>query len=47
MSEALPLSEWQAAFERTRRADGLKFVLDPRLDGVLASAMTHEEDLAA
>jgi L-iditol 2-dehydrogenase len=32
ISDVLPLSAWQTAFERTRRADGLKLVLDPRLD---------------
>jgi L-iditol 2-dehydrogenase len=32
ISDVLPLSAWEAAFERTRRADGLKLVLDPRLD---------------
>jgi L-iditol 2-dehydrogenase len=32
ISDVLPLSAWQVAFERTRRADGLKLVLDPRLD---------------
>jgi len=32
VSDVLPLSDWQTAFERTRRADGLKLMLDPRLD---------------
>jgi L-iditol 2-dehydrogenase len=32
VSDAAPLSAWQAAFARTRRADGLKLVLDPRMD---------------
>lgn len=32
VSDVLPLSAWQTAFERTRRADGLKLMLDPRLD---------------
>lgn len=32
VTDAAPLSGWQAAFERTRRAEGLKLVIDPRLD---------------
>jgi L-iditol 2-dehydrogenase len=32
VTDVLPLSAWETAFERTRRADGLKLVLDPRLD---------------
>jgi L-iditol 2-dehydrogenase len=31
VTDVLPLSAWQSAFARTRRADGLKLVLDPRL----------------
>jgi L-iditol 2-dehydrogenase len=27
-----PLSEWRTAFDRTARADGLKLMIDPRLD---------------
>jgi L-iditol 2-dehydrogenase len=34
VTDVLPLSEWEHAFGRTRRADGLKIVLDPRLDVV-------------
>lgn len=30
VSEVLPLTRWQAAFERTAQADGLKIMLDPR-----------------
>jgi L-iditol 2-dehydrogenase len=33
VSDVAPLSAWQASFERTRRADGLKLMLDPRLGG--------------
>jgi L-iditol 2-dehydrogenase len=29
VSESVPLSDWQRAFERTARGDGVKFVLDP------------------
>jgi L-iditol 2-dehydrogenase len=32
ITDAAPLSRWETWFERTRRADGLKLVLDPRLD---------------
>jgi L-iditol 2-dehydrogenase len=32
ITDVSPLSAWASAFERTRRADGLKLVLDPRLD---------------
>jgi len=32
VTDVLPLSDWQTAFERTRPADGLKLVLDPRRD---------------
>lgn len=31
VSDVLPLSDWETAFARTRKADGLKLVLDPRL----------------
>lgn len=33
---ASPLRDWEQAFERTRHSDGLKLVIDPRLDGVAA-----------
>jgi L-iditol 2-dehydrogenase len=33
VSGAFPLSRWQEAFERTARAEGLKLVIDPRLEG--------------
>jgi L-iditol 2-dehydrogenase len=33
VSAAFPLSRWQEAFERTARAQGLKLVIDPRLEG--------------
>jgi L-iditol 2-dehydrogenase len=32
VSDVLPLAAWETAFARTRTADGLKLVLDPRLD---------------
>jgi L-iditol 2-dehydrogenase len=31
VSDVLPLADWETAFARTRRADGLKLMLDPRL----------------
>ena len=31
VTDVLPLSEWETAFARTRRADGLKLMLDPRM----------------
>jgi L-iditol 2-dehydrogenase len=33
VTDVLPLTEWETAFERTRRADGLKLMLDPRQGG--------------
>ena len=33
VSAILPLSNWQEAFDRSFALDGVKFVLDPRLDG--------------
>jgi L-iditol 2-dehydrogenase len=33
VSDVSPLSAWKTSFERTRRADGLKLMLDPRMDG--------------
>ncbi len=33
VTDVLPLSEWQMGFSRTRQANGLKVMLDPRLDG--------------
>jgi L-iditol 2-dehydrogenase len=32
VTAALPLSRWREAFDRTRAADGMKLVIDPRLD---------------
>jgi len=32
VTDVLPLSAWESAFARTRAADGLKLMLDPRLD---------------
>jgi L-iditol 2-dehydrogenase len=32
ITDVAPLSAWASSFERTRRADGVKLVLDPRLD---------------
>jgi L-iditol 2-dehydrogenase len=37
VSAVLPLTAWQTAFARTRRAEGLKLVLDPRLDAAASS----------
>jgi L-iditol 2-dehydrogenase len=36
VSETLPLSEWRRAFDRSFAADGIKFVLDPRLEEAAA-----------
>jgi L-iditol 2-dehydrogenase len=33
VTDIAPLSRWESSFARTRRADGLKLMLDPRLDG--------------
>jgi threonine dehydrogenase-like Zn-dependent dehydrogenase len=35
ITQAYPLAEWRAAFERTASADCMKLVIDPRL-GVAA-----------
>jgi L-iditol 2-dehydrogenase len=35
VSEAYPLARWREAFDRTRAADGVKLILDPRLDEVI------------
>lgn len=32
VTDVLPLSAWETAFARTRQADGLKFMLDPRME---------------
>lgn len=32
VTDVSPLSAWETSFARTRRADGLKLVLDPRMD---------------
>jgi L-iditol 2-dehydrogenase len=32
VTDVSPLSQWEASFGRTRRADGLKLMLDPRMD---------------
>jgi L-iditol 2-dehydrogenase len=32
VTDVAPLSAWETSFARTRRADGLKLLLDPRLD---------------
>lgn len=32
VTETLPLSEWKRGFDRSFASDGIKFVLDPRLD---------------
>ena len=34
VTDVLPLSEWQTGFARTRAADGVKLVLDPRMDAL-------------
>jgi L-iditol 2-dehydrogenase len=36
VTAAFPLSRWREAFDRTRAADAVKLVLDPRLDGTAA-----------
>jgi L-iditol 2-dehydrogenase len=41
ISDVLPLSAWHTAFERTRRADGVKLVLDPRLDARVRAHADH------
>jgi len=33
VTDVAPLSQWQTSFGRTRKADGLKLMLDPRMDG--------------
>jgi hypothetical protein len=33
VTDVAPLSQWETSFARTRKADGLKLMLDPRLDG--------------
>jgi threonine dehydrogenase-like Zn-dependent dehydrogenase len=30
VTEVVPLREWRRAFEASRAADGIKYVLDPR-----------------
>jgi L-iditol 2-dehydrogenase len=45
VSDVLPLAEWQAAFERTRRADGLKLMLDPRMVGAHLAAGPRREGM--
>jgi L-iditol 2-dehydrogenase len=32
VTDVAPLSQWETSFARTRKADGLKLMLDPRLD---------------
>ena len=32
LTQAFPLASWREAFDRTRAADGVKLVIDPRLD---------------
>jgi len=32
VSEVVPLTEWKCAFDRSFAADGIKFVIDPRMD---------------
>lgn len=32
VTDVVPLDDWQRAFDATRRAEGMKFVLDPRSD---------------
>jgi L-iditol 2-dehydrogenase len=38
LTDALPLSSWREAFDRTRAGDGVKLVIDPRLDAALGRA---------
>ncbi len=33
VTDVSPLSQWATSFERTSRADGVKLMLDPRMDG--------------
>ncbi len=33
VSEVVPIAEWERAFEATRAARGMKFVIDPRAGG--------------
>ena len=33
VTDVAPLSQWETSFDRTRVVDGLKFMLDPRMDG--------------
>lgn len=33
VTDVSPLSAWETSFARTRKADGLKLMLDPRMDG--------------
>ncbi len=40
VTDVLPLSEWETAFARTRQADGLKLMLDPRME----AAADHRDD---
>ena len=37
VTERLPLSAWREGFDRSFAADGIKFVIDPRLDGERAA----------
>jgi L-iditol 2-dehydrogenase len=37
VTEAFPLDRWREAFDRTRAADGVKLVIDPRLAAVSAA----------
>ena len=32
VTDVSPLSAWETSFARTRKADGLKLMLDPRMD---------------
>lgn len=32
VTDVAPLSDWEASFARTRKADGLKLMIDPRMD---------------
>jgi L-iditol 2-dehydrogenase len=38
VTDVLPLADWQTAFDRTGKADGLKLMLDPRLASAAPSA---------
>ena len=46
LTEAFPLASWREAFDRTRAADGVKLVIDPRLDGVASTGIGAKQEVA-